>query len=376
MATKYASGERLEKGQIENQYNEITNLDFINNIFNSLPYIAAVLNEHRQIIFSNQVLLKQLGVGSIESILGARPGEMLSCVNAKKEAEGCGTSEECKYCGAVNAILNSQKSNKKVESECTIVSEVNGDMETYEFGVVVNPFIANEKQYYILSLFDISDSKRRLFLEKIFFHDILNKVGSLNGFLQLIHSVSDPSKLDEYIKTLDTISQELINEIFTQKQLLEAENGTLQVNKELINTRHFGESMVLQIAQHEVAKNIKVELSETTESVSFFSDSTLLGRVVFNMLKNAAEASKSGDKVMLDCVKKGEKVKISVHNPTVMPPEVKSSIFKRSFSTKGTGRGLGTYSMKVLTENYLDGQISFTSQEGKGTCFSIELSIE
>ena len=192
MATKYASGERLENVQIENQYSEITNLDFINNIFNSLPYIAAVLNEYRQVIFSNQVLLKQLGVSSIKDILGARPGEMLSCVNAKKEAEGCGTSEECKYCGAVNAILNSQKSNEKIESECTIVSEINGDMETYEFGVVVNPFIANNKQYYILSLFDISDSKRRLFLEKIFFHDILTKVGSLNGFLQLIQTDSDP----------------------------------------------------------------------------------------------------------------------------------------------------------------------------------------
>lgn len=44
-------------------------------------------------------------------------------------------------------------------------------------------------------------------------------------------------------------------------------------------------------------------------------------------------------------------------------------IFNRSFSTKSTGRGLGTYSMKYLTEKYLRGEMSFTSVEGEGTTF-------
>jgi signal transduction histidine kinase len=261
-----------------------------------------------------------------------------------------------------------------VESECTIVSENDNGTETYEFGIVVNPFKAFDNQYYIMSLFDISDSKRRLFLEKIFFHDILNKVGSLNGFLQLIQSVSDPAKLDEYIKTLDVISQQLVSEIFFQKQLLEAENGTLEVNKELINSKDFALNLVNQIAQHKVAKDIRVELSELADSISFFSDSTLLGRVIFNMLKNAAEASKKGDLVTLNCIKVENGVILSVNNPTFMTDEVKSSIFKRSFSTKGSGRGLGTYSMKVLTEKYLKGNIYFESNKEEGTTFFVELN--
>jgi len=48
-------------------------------------------------------------------------------------------------------------------------------------------------------------------------------------------------------------------------------------------------------------------------------------------------------------------------------------VFQRSFSTKGKGRGLGTYSIKLLTERYLKGTASFTSTETDGTTFQISL---
>jgi signal transduction histidine kinase len=56
-----------------------------------------------------------------------------------------------------------------------------------------------------------------------------------------------------------------------------------------------------------------------------------------------------------------------------MPREVQLQLFKRSFTTKGTGRGLGTYSMKLLTERYLKGRIAFTSSETDGTTFTVTL---
>jgi signal transduction histidine kinase len=376
MSTKYASEERLEESQIDNQFTEISNVNFINSLFDSLPYIAAVLNEQRQVIFSNKVLLEQLGVNSISDVLGLRTGEMLNCMNSAKEEGGCGTSEDCKYCGAINAIIKSQTQNVKVNSECTIRSNNNGKMFTYEFGLAVNPFDLQNERFYILTLFDISDSKRRLFLEKIFFHDIINKAGSLNGFLQLVKAINDPLKLDEYIEILDDISQQLIKEIFSQQQLMEAENGTLVVNKELIESKSFLQSMIVQISEHKVAKQIKVVLSESAELISFFSDSSLLGRIVLNMLKNAVEASSDGDIVTVNCTKIENKIQIAVNNPVLMSEEVKSRIFNRSFSTKGTGRGLGTYSMKVLAENYLKGKIYFESIEKVGTTFFLELAID
>ncbi|MBK7132833.1 MAG: hypothetical protein IPH69_08460 [Bacteroidales bacterium] len=58
----------------------------------------------------------------------------------------------------------------------------------------------------------------------------------------------------------------------------------------------------------------------------------------------------------------------------VLSEEVQMRIFQRSFSTKGKGRGLGTYSIRLMTENYLHGKVSFVSNEADGTVFSVILN--
>ena len=57
-----------------------------------------------------------------------------------------------------------------------------------------------------------------------------------------------------------------------------------------------------------------------------------------------------------------------------MPDEVQLQLFQRSFSTKGqTGRGIGTYSMKLLGERYLGGRVEFISRHPEGTTFTLSL---
>jgi signal transduction histidine kinase len=60
-----------------------------------------------------------------------------------------------------------------------------------------------------------------------------------------------------------------------------------------------------------------------------------------------------------------------VHNPGFMTRDVQLQVFQRSFSTKGAGRGLGTYSIKLLTERYLKGTVSFTTDPEAGTTFRV-----
>ena len=93
------------------------------------------------------------------------------------------------------------------------------------------------------------------------------------------------------------------------------------------------------------------------------------------MIKNALEATPAEGKVTVDCNFAPEAVIIRVHNPGHMPKDVQQQVFQRSFSTKGTGRGLGTYSMKLLGEKFLNGKVSFESTAGAGTIFSLELAV-
>ncbi len=54
-----------------------------------------------------------------------------------------------------------------------------------------------------------------------------------------------------------------------------------------------------------------------------------------------------------------------------MPEAVQLQLFQRSFTTKGLGRGIGTYSIRLLTERYLGGKVSFTSTPAAGTRFEL-----
>ena len=57
-----------------------------------------------------------------------------------------------------------------------------------------------------------------------------------------------------------------------------------------------------------------------------------------------------------------------------MPEAVQCQMFQRSFTTKiGDGHGIGTYSVKLLTEMYLRGTVEFRSTKAEGTTFIVRL---
>ncbi len=92
------------------------------------------------------------------------------------------------------------------------------------------------------------------------------------------------------------------------------------------------------------------------------------------MLKNALEAINENEVVTIVCYKALDGyIKYSVKNPSYISQATQNSIFKRAFSTKGSDRGIGTYSMKLLGEKYLKGHVGFTSNEAEGTCFYINI---
>ena len=88
-------------------------------ITNSVSQMLVVLNAQRQIIYANNLFTEALGFKTIDSFIGKRPGEALNCLHASQSEGGRGTTEFCKTCGAVGAILESQ-GNVRSTKECRI----------------------------------------------------------------------------------------------------------------------------------------------------------------------------------------------------------------------------------------------------------------
>jgi len=344
-------------------------------LLNSLPSAAAILNSHRQAVFVNKYLLNRLGVGSFENLFGKKPGEILNCLHALENEDQCGISESCKLCGALQALKKTQATNDTAISEMRLTSIQRGIIMASDFKITVSPLLLNDHSYMIMYINDISNEKRRLVLERIFFHDVLNKVSSLKGMIELLTSRKNYEKKDVMISTLGLIVNDLTTELIYQRQLVAAENGELEVNIEPIDVSQLINRVVRETEQFSGPSNIKINVVLKTENIKISSDITLLNRIITNMVKNAIEASDKNDSIEISAHISEKNLIISVHNKSFITKDIQLQIFQRSFSTKGEDRGMGTYSIKLLTERYLKGKAYFKSDDINGTSFYIKIPV-
>jgi len=337
-------------------------------ILNMLPELIVILNAERQIIFANQAVIRFLHQEDDAAILGRRPGEVLDCVHAHNDSGGCGTSEYCRFCGAVNAILHTQQFHGNACEECRIITSAD---KGFNLRIWTSVFVKGGSEYTLAVLRDIGDEVYRNSLERMFFHDLTNIASGMYGLLALIGD--DPDAFRDNRRLLLDLTEELLEEINSQRDILAAERGTIGVAPCLVGTFEVMHFVVEMFAHHQDTVGKRIVLDENSEEIELTTDPRLLKRVLVNMTKNALEASAPGESVRLKASGAGDKVVFEVYNAGVIDSDVQMQIFKRAFSTKGCGRGLGTYSMKLLGEKYLGGRVYFSSSAGQGTSFFLEL---
>ena len=367
--TAFAPPEFASDDEIERQRLLFQNSPLMTQMVDAVPDILLVLNRERQMVYANQSLYHTLGIKTedIHRVFGCRPGEILKCVHAFESEGGCGTTLFCSTCGAVKAILSSQENRADVQ-ECRIIQDQTG--EALDLRVWAKPLVLGGEVFSLFTVVDTSHEKRREALERIFFHDILNTAGGLKGSAELIREANS-EELNEFQDIIVRLSEDLIEEIQAQRQLAAAEREELAVHPSAFGTDEILEEIAELYKGHEVARGRHIRIDDETYKGTLITDRALLRRVIGNMTKNALEASKPGETITVGCEADERGAAFWVHNPGLIPPEIQLQIFQRSFSTKGSGRGLGTYSIKLLSERYLKGHASFVTSPEQGTIFKV-----
>lgn len=333
--------------------------------------LVLVLDEHRQVLAVNDAVNLSLGPQA-PSPFGRRPGEVFGCIHADEGPAGCGTSEACRHCGAVLTVLHCQRTQASVQGECTLSLRHGERLEAAEFSVLASPLQIGTHRLIAVVLQDQSATKRREALERLFFHDVANLMQGIRGWTELIAlgGVSSQVAAEKLVRLTDLLDRELRS----HQDMARAETGHLRADRRPVQPSEILADVRDLLDRHPSAKEREVRIRVEADPL-LHTDPELLTRVILNMAVNAVEATVAGAQVDLRAFVSGGELHLEVRNPGEIPAEVRSRIFLRSFSTKGgSGRGLGTYAMKLFGENVLGGKVDFRC-EGGATTFAIRLPL-
>ena len=343
----------------------------LGNILDALPDSALVLNQERQIVAVNKALLRTCGLSSDEALVGKRPGEAIHCLFSGDGPDGCGTGIHCTVCGAFRSFLESQQLNAPSTSESHLTLH---DGTALDLEVTSTPIVIDNLTLTLCILKDVSAQKRHQVLEKVFFHDVMNTVGSIRHIVAMLGDDHvKPETKTHYRQLIAELSEKLVEEIAHQRRLVAAEQGEFRPSPGIVPVASLMAELHRFYSSHDLAEGRNLILGEVADCV-ILSDNALVRRILGNLIKNALEAAVRGGTVTMKCRESSDTVTFAVHNEGVIPQEVQLQLFQRSFSTKGgEGRGIGTYSIKLFGEKYLQGKVSFKSSEREGTTFLLTL---
>lgn len=372
-----AAGERCDDKTLKKQVACLNGLSYFKQGLDVTNSMILILNSCRQAVFANKAFLTMVNMQDSSELTGKLLGEIISCVHAGAVIHDCGMSDACKYCNGINTVVESMATNGESTGEFSNINTMNGIEENINLAIHVAPLEVKGQTFAVVSFADNSNSVRKKILEETFFHDIINTTGALKGIVGLLKD-DVPDLIRPEVEFIEKAFKSLVEKIQSQKYMMDAENKQLVLQLTGIESLRELQSISKLYEGHDVAINKTIRLDDHCIDKRVYTDQRLLGRILGNMVKNALEASDEGGIVTLGCsIDEDQKGLITfwVHNDNYMDERVQSLVFHRSFSTKGAGRGLGTYSMKLFGESFLQGKVGFSTNKDMGTRFYITLPL-
>lgn len=207
-------------------------------------------------------------------------------------------------------------------------------------------------------------------------HEIKNPLAGISGAVQVLaegYAEDDPrrevtAQIIQQCQRMDKTIRDLLD----YAQPLQAEMGTVDMNEVLDRS--------LFIAIPNPAKSpVAIQRSYGKELPQIIGDGKHFEQVFLNLILNAVQSMPEGGNLRLSTrvVDKGPggaegtfmEVRVADTGAGI-PAEARSKIFSPFFTTRTRGTGLGLSITRKIVEQH-GGSISFTSETGKGTTFTV-----
>ncbi|WP_427159287.1 ATP-binding protein [Aliinostoc sp. HNIBRCY26] len=215
-------------------------------------------------------------------------------------------------------------------------------------------------------------------------HEFRNPLSVIQTAVELIELQGEnltESRKDIYLKRIKTAVQSMKNLMEDVLFMGRAEAKRLVCNPQKLDLRKFCQELVEEFTSvitsgHEVIFTCASKLTEA------YVDEQLLNYILVNLLSNAVKYSPHNEVIRLDLICDQEKniAIFEIQDEGIGIPEADQkrlfeSFYRASNTQSIEGTGLGLVIVKRCVEAH-QGTISFSSQEGQGTTFTITLPLE
>lgn len=364
-ATYYAPAERSDASELKSAYHSLKSNKLLKEFQEAMPDLAMIINKNRQLVYANSNLVRYLDIEDSQVPLGERLGNLLSCIHSGEEPGGCGTTKACRFCGVVNAVLEAQETGRPVVKEARITTVSESESVCFDLKVKASPLHFDDEYFTIVCINDISDKKRSQALKTVRISEMYDNAASLKSIVSSIKKEHLDEEDKSKLASLEKYNQELIFDLYSQKLMNEAEEGTLEKKCALCNSVNILKAVERHFQNSEVATGKKLYLDPFSHAVKFMGDENLVRRILISLVTNGLEAVKENAMVSFGARLNDKEVRFWIKTPVGLSEEEKLQIFQRSFSTKGNGRGLGTYLTKLIVTKCLKGNVYFSAKENE-----------
>jgi PAS domain S-box-containing protein len=209
-------------------------------------------------------------------------------------------------------------------------------------------------------------------------HGVKNLINALEGGMYLLKSGIDKNRMDRVSSGMDMLIRNIERVSMFVKEFLAFSKGR-EIRVKMEDPAAIAHDVVElyagQAAQHGVELRYESPGSVSSAPMDFEG----IHECLTNLVGNAIDACDMSDKkkgrfVAVRIAEKNDAIVFEVHDNGIgMDYDVKQKVFTNFFTTKGlSGAGLGLLTTKKIVQEH-GGSITFTSEPGEGSTFSIHL---
>jgi PAS domain S-box-containing protein len=208
------------------------------------------------------------------------------------------------------------------------------------------------------------------------FRTPLSTVLSSASLIQQYKDKGDIEKVDKHVQRIKSSVNHLTLILNDFLSLGKLEEGRVEVNNESIDIDPFLHD-IHEDVQSFLKEGQKLELIFDRNLKTIVSDSRILRNIMFNLISNASKYSEINKTIRVSCAQRNGEIVFDVIDQGIgIPKEDHKHLFDRFFRASNAGQIQGTGLGLNIVKRYvdlLDGQISFASEFGKGSTFTVKI---